>query len=191
MPEIKFGANVEDLKAAIGQVNSSIDSIRGSLNGLADAFGVALSVAGIKYYIASISELVNKITSIEASLGFQNQPVVELSGFAKLTGTTLEELSTQVERMSLNIQKSTKDDINPAAQALKVLGLNARELIGLPADQYFLKLADAVSKFNPSLNLTNAVMAIGGRGLHAIMPQLVESGAAVEMMGGEVQVAWE
>ncbi len=122
-----------------------------------------------------------------ATLGLSSEEVGTLSGVAKLTGTTMEGLSTSIERMSLNVQKSTKDAFNPAAQGLKVLGLNAKELIGLPTEQYFLKLADAVSKFNPSLNLTNAVMAAGGHGVAQMLPLLLQGSEHITDLSAAVK----
>jgi len=112
-----------------------------------------------------------------AQLGLSAEKAIELSGAAKLTGMSAEGLTTSIERLSLNIQKSTRDSFNPAAIGLKSLGLSANQLIGLRADQYFEKLADAVSKFNPSLNLTNTLMAVGGRGVAQMLPSLIQGSA--------------
>lgn len=189
--QVTFGANIDKLVEGVGQVKSSIDSIGSSLTHVAELFGVAFSAEGVKSFIESMAQLGLSTQRTATSLGLSNQKVIELSGFAKLTGSDIDTLSTGIERMSLNIQKSTKDDFNPAAQALKLLGLNARDLVGLPTDQYFEKLADAVSKFNPSLNLTNALMAIGGRGISQMVPSLLQGGDAFREMREQVAQASE
>jgi hypothetical protein len=171
--QVRFGANITDLVEGVDGVKSSIEDLRNSLRRVAEAFGVALSIEGLKTFVESMAELGEKTTSTAAVLGASNQQVIELSGFAKLTGTTIEDLSTGIERMTLNIQRSTRDGFNPTAQALKILHLNAQDLIGLPVDQYYAKLAEAAERFNPSLNLTNALMEIGGRGVAQILPSLL------------------
>jgi hypothetical protein len=167
--QVTFGANIEKLV-------DGVNDIKGYIESLAEAIGVAFSIDGLKSFIEGMAELGSHTQSVAAVLGASNQEVVELSGIAKLTSTTIDGLASGIERMSLNIQKSTKESFSPAGAALKVLGLNASELIGLPTDQYFDKLAAAVGKFNPSLNLTNALMAVGGRGVAAMLPTLLQGG---------------
>lgn len=174
--EVRFGANIQSLVSGIDQVKSSIDSIRSRLDGVAEAFGVAFSVEGIEKFVESTAALGSKIESVGAMLGASNQEVIELGGFAKLAGVSLDSFAQGFDRLTLNIQKSTKDGLNPAAQALRVLQLNARDLIGLGAEDYFIKLADAVSRFNPSLNLTNALTALGVRNAAAWVPVLLQGG---------------
>ena len=72
-----------------------------------------------------------------STLGATAGQVGFLTGVAQLTGTWIDALAMGMERLSLNVQKSAKDAFNPAAQGLKVLGLNARELIGLNSGAVF------------------------------------------------------
>jgi hypothetical protein len=127
------------------------------------------------------------IEEVGAKLGASNQQVVDLTGLAALGGESVDELATAMERFSLNVQKSTKDGTNPAAAALKALNLNARDLIGVPVTEYFGKLSDAVSKFNPSLNLTNAVMTLSGRSIANLLPTLLQGREHVD----EFMQAWD
>jgi hypothetical protein len=189
--EVSFGANITKLVDGIAGVKSEIGDIREAATSLAEAFGIAFSVEGLKDYVEGMAELGAHTESVAATLGASNQQTVELAGIAKLTGTSLDELAGGIERMSLNIQRSTKDGTSPAAQALAVLHLNASELIGLPADQYFEKLATAVAKFNPSLNLTNALMAVGGRGIAQLLPTLLQGGEHWEEFKAKVDQASE
>jgi hypothetical protein len=177
---VQFGAQVDALNSGVDEAKKKIESLKESAEQVAEGFsklaevaGIAFGVEAIKHFIESMGELGLQTERIMATLGISSEAVGELSGVAKLTGTSMEGMALSIERMSLNIQRSTRDGTNPAAQALKVLGISAKDLIGLPADQYFGKLADAVSKFNPSLNLTNALMQIGGRGVQQMLPELL------------------
>lgn len=169
----KLSSDVEQAKAKIESISESVGKVTEGAKGLLEAFGLAFSIDGLMKFIESMGELGLQTERTMAQLGLSADQVGNLSGIAKLTGTTLESLTMGIERMSLNIQRSTRDAFDPAAQGLKALGLRAKDLIGLPADQYFVRLADAVSKFNPSLNLTNALMAIGGRGVQQMLPSLL------------------
>jgi hypothetical protein len=195
---VKFGATTDELEPAtkraaeaVNSVKESVDSLRETLVHVAEAVGIAFSIDAIKGFVEGMAELGLQTERIGATLGLSNQQVVELSGFARLTGSSIESLSSGIERMSLNVQRSTRDATNPAAQSLKALGLNAHELIGLPADQWFTKLSEAVAKFNPSLNLTNQVMAIGGRGVAQMLPALLQGAEGFNRFKEEVDKASE
>src|SRR6516162_2722099 len=136
---------VEDAKKAIESVKESTDKVTEGARHLLEAFGIAFSVEKISEFIEHM-----------AGLGLQTERTTAeetgvLGGIAKLTGMSMEGLTSSIERMSLGIQRSTRDAMSPQSEALKALGLNAKELIGLPATEFFSRLADAVSQFNPSL----------------------------------------
>lgn len=182
--EIQFGGDASGATASMAQVRNAlrglaepIQGIRDNLGELAEAFVAAFALEKVASFIEKMGELGLQTERTAAMLGLTSEQVGEFQGVAALTGTSTEALTHGLERMSLNVQRSTRDAFNPAAQGLKALGLNAKELIGLPTDQYFGKLADAVSKFAPSLNLTNAVMAVGGRGIAEMIP-LLQQGSA-------------
>lgn len=187
---VQFSASIKDLIEATNSVKSAIDSVAetankatSTLKGFAEFAGVALSVEGVKRFVESEAKLGEQTERIMGQLGISAERVGVLGGMAKLTETDLDSLTTSFERMTLNVQKSIKDAFSPAAQGLKVLHLNARDLIGLPADQYFRRLAEAIARFNPSLNLTNAIMAVGGRGVAQIIETL--------RLAGESWDEWE
>ena len=178
---VRFGSAVEGLLAGANQVKASIDSIKENVASLNESFvrlaevaGISLSIAGIKSFIESMAELGEKTVAKADELGVPAEKVGELSGIAKLTGTSIDVLAHSFERMTLMVQRSASSAFSPAAEGLRVLGINAKDLIGLPTDKYFEKLADAVSKFNPSMNLTNALTAVGGRGITALIPALMK-----------------
>jgi hypothetical protein len=176
---IQIGATTDKLDAASAKAREQIVGLKNQVESLADGFkklgevvGLALTIEGVKRFVESMAALGEETEIMMGRLGQTAEQIGVLSGIAKMTGSSIEGLAMSMERASLNVQRSTVDALGPQAQALKVLGLNAKELVGLAADQYFLKLADAVSKFNPGLNLTNALMVVGGRGVAQMIPAL-------------------
>lgn len=187
----KLGNDIDEAKGKIESISSSVDSVSEAGKKLAEIFGIAFTIEGIKSFIESMAELGLQTERTMAMLGMNAQQTVQMGGIAKLTGMDMTGLATSIERMSLNIQRSTRDAFNPAAQALRTLGLNAKDFIGLPASEYIDKLHDAISKFNPSLNLTNAVMAVGGRYVAQLIPLLSLSGKEWEEFKKQVAGAQE
>ena len=178
--QLKFGAQTAELTHAIEGVKEQLEGLKGFAEGMTEQLKELFAIREIVEFIKSMAELGEQTERTALMLGITVESVGQLSGVAALTGGNMEALAMTMERMSLNVQRSSRDAFNPTAQALKVIGLNAKDLIGLPADKYFEKLAEAVGKFNPSLNLTNALMVIGGRGVAQMIPTLIEGKEAWE-----------
>ena len=164
----------EAMKAAADKAKEAADKIKGSFDGLLEIVGISLTIEGIKSFIESMANLGLQTEQTMAKLGLSAEQVGLMGGAARLSGVSIDTMTNGIERMALNIQKSTRDAFNPAAQGLRNIGLSAQELQSLPTDQYFLKLAGAVEKFNPSLNLTTNLIAIGGRGMLGLLPALLQ-----------------
>jgi hypothetical protein len=180
---VQFSASIKDLVEATNNVKDAIDSVAetaknatATMQRFGELAGVGLSIDGIKRFVESEAKLGEQTENIMGQLGLSAEQVGVLGGMAQISGTDIESLALSFERMSLNVQKSLSDAFSPAAQGLKVLHLNARELIGLPADEYWRRLAQAVARFNPSLNLTNALTAVAGRGVAQMIETLRRAG---------------
>lgn len=199
--QLTFGAKIDDLVKAVNDVKSNLDDLKGKFDEVKShtesistgvntassalkAFAVTLlaafSIEGIATFAENMAALGEKIENIKYSMGLSSQSVVELAGVAKLTGTSIDQLTSGIERMALNIQRATRDSTNPFAQALKNLGLSTKDFIGLNGAQYFEVLSKAVSKFNPDMNLTTNLMQLGGRAFKEMIPALIQGQEAFE-----------
>lgn len=177
--DVTFGAKIDELISKVDQVNQSLSGIgkqaqeaTNFFSSLGDGIMSALSVEAVWKFVEGMAKLGAETQKSMDRLNASAETIGTLQGVARLTGVEFRELETGIERISLGVQRSKRDAFDPAAQALRVLGLRADDLIGLPTDQYFSKLADAVSKLNPGLNTTNALMTLGGRGIVQMLPLL-------------------
>lgn len=184
--DVKFGAQIGELVEGVNRVKEQIDGVGESVRHLAELFGIALTLDAFKEFVEHMAELGEKTTTSMAILGVSAETVGELQGVAKLTGTSFEGLQNSIGRMSLRLQQSTRDAFNPAAQGLHALGINAKDLIGLPYDQYLLKLSEAFGKLRPSQDLTTAATAAFGRGITQQLSMLLQGREHLE----EMQRAW-
>lgn len=181
MVKVEFGASTGDLESGVERVNASLDSIQSHLESLSDGFrmlgeiaGVAISFEGLKSGFQDLATYADSIQNAQAKIGGSLDSLTTLAGVATLAGVSFDALTEEVGRASLQVQRSTKDAYGPAAQGLKALGLSAQQLAGLPTDQWFEKVSDAVSKFNPSITLTNNVQQAFGAGFTKLMPLLMQ-----------------
>lgn len=195
--EVKFGASASGVTAAAQQVKGQFAELTASSDMLAGAFGkismatsllgTGLGLVGLDSFVRGMAESGVEALRLTAALGISGHQMLDLKAAAALSGVGIQELATSLERMSLQIQRSTRDAFTPQAQALKVLGINSKELIGLSADQYFNKITEAASRFNPSLNLTNALMAIGGRSMANMVAAFTQGTDRVRQFQEEMQ----
>lgn len=195
--QVTFGANIT---ALIGSLNTVKDKfaelaahgtkVASSFGGIATAatfIGAGLATWGLDSWVRNLADAGVEAEKLSAALGITGHQFSDLKAAAALSGVGIESLALSIERMSLQIQRSTRDAFTPQAEALKVLHLSSKDLIGLSADQYFLKIADAASKFAPSLNLTNALMAIGGRSMANMVAAYTMGTDAIRKFQEEMQ----
>jgi hypothetical protein len=179
--DVKFGGTTDGLKQAtheakdrIESVKESVDKVTESAKRLLEAFGIAFTVDKTLEFIDKMAELGETTERTMAILGITAAQVGEFGFMAKATGSSLEGMTLSLERMTLNIQRSQTDAFNPAALALQKLGLSARELQNMPLADQFYTIASAASKFNADISLSNALMALGGRGMTNLIPIIAQ-----------------
>lgn len=168
------------LHSLLGGLTNPIMGVRQSLGELAEGFAAAFALEKVISLIEKMAELGTTTARTAAILGISTGQVGQLKVVAESTGSSLESLTMTTERLALNIQRSASSATAPAALALGKLGLSAKDFIGLAADQYILKIADAASKFNMNFNMSQALMALGGRGMQALIPVIAEGREGIE-----------
>src|SRR6516162_715757 len=98
---------VEDAKRAIESVKESTDKVTEGAKHLLEAFGIAFSVEKISEFIEHMAGLGLQTERTMAQLGTTAEETGVLGGIAKLTGMSMEGLTSSIERMSLGTQRST------------------------------------------------------------------------------------
>lgn len=195
---VSIGAKIDGVLAAIDQVKQQVgsmgsvaqkvnDQFTGLAKTLAGALGLGLTIGAMDSFVRKMADAGLHSEALKAQLGATGEGLGELKAIAKLTGVDIDGMALGIERLALNVQHATKDAFSPQNQALKTLGLSTKDLIGLPADQYFNKLAESVSKFNPSMNLTNALMQLGGRSVVQMLPALLQGRDFLEQWGQKIK----
>lgn len=167
--------HMSQIRFALQGLLNPLRGIRENLGEIGEAFLGAFAVHQILHFVENMAELGVQTERTMAILGVTAQETLQLSGIAKLTGTSMDGLSNSIEHMSLNVQKSTRDAFSPAAQGLKQLGINAVDFGKMGTTERFQALNAAVSQFNPSINLTNTLTAIGGRTMAQQLPLLLQN----------------
>lgn len=168
------GGQFAQIREVLQGLTTPLRAVRDNLGELAEAFVAAFAVEKVVALIERMAELGTQTEKTAAILGISTQDVGKLKIVAESTGGSLESMSATVERLALNIQRSADSATGPASLALQKLGLNAKDFIGLNANEYLLKIADAASKFNTNFNLSQVLMALGGRGMQQLIPVMAQ-----------------
>jgi hypothetical protein len=197
--EVRFGANIQQLTEAVNQVKAQLGSLTGvasqvggyfsQLSSIGTLLAGTLGTLGLESFARHMAESGVETEKLTIALGVSSGELAKLKAVAGLTGVDMGGLALTMERLSLNIQRSTRDAFTPQAEALKVIGLNAKDLIGLNAAQMFDRIAQAAARFNSSLNLTNALMAIGGRGMAEMVAAFVKGGGEFKELSDKIAKA--
>ena len=183
--EVKFGADTEGLekgsekaKEQIEKIKESLESLKESSEGVKEIFEKAFEFAGIeigldafKEWVKSSAELGEQMERTGAILGITSSQASELAGMAKMTGTDFGSLEHAVERFDLGLAEATKAG-SRMAEGLRVLGLSAKEFVGVPTAERLNIIAEAFSKFEDGPNKTAAAMALLGRAGAEMIPFL-------------------
>jgi hypothetical protein len=179
--QVTFGANIQQLVDGVAGIKSEIA-------GLAQAFGVAFSIEGLREFVSGMEDLGTNAVRTAAMLGVSTTEAQQLGFIAKATGGDADGMALAMERLQVNLQKA-QSGTGPAAQALQALGLSAKSLIGLPIDQQMGRIADAVAKFADGGNKTAIVMDLLGRGGAQMIPMLDKGSAGWDALRKAAQDA--
>ena len=148
---------------------------------MAEAFAAVFAVDQIKEFAAKYAELGEQIERTSAMLGVSAKSAQELGFVAEITGGDAKGLATAMERLELNLQHA-QNPTSQQAQALKALGLSAKDLIGLSLDQQMNKIANSVARFADGGNKTAIVMALLGRSGAQMIPVLDQGAAGLQSL---------
>src|ERR1043166_5265298 len=171
---VTFGAQIADLTKAIDQVKGQLGSLNGyvgqvagwfsQLNNVAALVAGTLVTLGLESFTRQMADSGIEAQKMSAMLGLGGKAMLELKAASAFSGVSMDTLATSIERLYLRMQQTTRDALSPQAQAFKALGLNVQELMKLPANEFFVKIAEAADKSHPRLKLTQKLMEAGGRG---------------------------
>jgi hypothetical protein len=186
--QVQFSASIKNLIDATNQVKTAIDEVaeqaeaaNAMLSKFGEFAGISLGVEGIKRFVESMAELGEHTEDMAAQLGMSTTSIQELGYLAKMTGGDADSMALAFERLQANLQRA-QNPTSQQAQALRALGLSARELIGVPLDQQMAKLADAFSHFADGGNKTAAAMMLFGRAGARMIPLLDQGSQGLQTM---------
>ena len=173
--KVTIGATIEELTSAVEKAKSSLESLKGGVEGLVAAF----SIKELGEFVDSMAKLGEQTERMSAILGVSTTTIQELGTIAKLVGGDANSMALAMERLQLGLQRAAVPT-SQQAMALRALGISAQSLIGLKLDDQMNRIADVFSKFADGTNKTAIAMALFGRAGAQMIPYLDQGRVGLE-----------
>jgi hypothetical protein len=151
--------------AAKDMKSSFMDVFKGNLlaNLVTKSFSSVVGI--IKAQIGKIAdqfEQLDVLAKLGRQLDISTESLAAWRQAADLAGTGASTLDSGLEKLSVNLGTAAMRG-GPAADMLKEMGLNAKELAAGPLDTAFIQIADAVDGMDSAIDRAAATTALFGR----------------------------
>lgn len=187
--KVIFGASVEGLIAGVKQARQAVESfvepindLKAAFAGIGEALIAAFAVEKAAEFVKQMAELGEHLEHVSTMLGIDVDTLGKLNFAAAASGTTTESMNTALERLSVNLQRA-QTGTGPAADALRAMGLGAKELTALPLSDALGKIADKFATWKDGANKTALAMELLGRGGAELIPLLDKGAAGIAALG--------
>ncbi len=147
---LNFTITAKDLtRGTFRKLNKSLSVVRKALFNFKVGLGLAAGAAGIGLLVKSSLKSIDTLGKTAQKLGVTSQALQKLRYASNLAGVETRTVDMAVQRFTRRLSEAA-NNTGEAKDALKELGLNAKELTKLSLDEQMLKLADAFDNVQSS-----------------------------------------
>jgi hypothetical protein len=174
--------SADESKSAFAQINEAAESVKDTLEGLADVFLIGAAIELSHRLIegaAGANELEVQLLHLSERTGVSVEQMNALAGVAKLADVPMDALArsmTMLARQMVLAEQGSKS----AQAAFAAFGISVEELKGLNVHEVFLRVADAISQARDSTEkLGEASVLLGSRMGTQLLPVMKEGRAGI------------
>jgi hypothetical protein len=170
---VEIGADPRKFFAALGKVNGQIGKLGGSMaraGAQISAVGGAI-VGPIFASAAAFASVGSALNDMSKRTGVAAESLSVLQFAADQTGTDMAGVETAVKKMQKAIFAAANGS-DEAAKSLAMVGLSAKDLAGMSADEQMGKIADGLMAIEDPGTRAAVAMQIFGKSGTAILPML-------------------
>ena len=183
-----LGGMQKKFREGAGNLSSGALSIAGK--GLAGLAASGLVAAGaIGYGVKNVLDLGGSLSDMSAKTGIAIDALMILNQAGKDAG--IENLTGAVSKMQKVLIAVAEGGAGPAADALNQLGLSAKDLAKIPANEALDKIGAAIRKIDDPAKKAATSMAIFGKSGAELLPLFADAGAlgnAAGVIGGQAAI---
>lgn len=147
---LNFTITAKDLtRGTFRKLNQSLGLVRKALFNFKVGLTAVAGAAGLGLLVKSSLQSIDTLGKTAQKLGVTSQALQKLRYAANIAGVETRTVDMAVQRFTRRLSEAA-NNTGEAKDALKELGLNAKELAKQPLDKQMLKLADAFDKVQSS-----------------------------------------
>lgn len=187
--KVSIGADTKDLARGIGRAKA----LMGSLSRAAKVTGVAAGAAFAAASAGMVAMTKGGLEAVDAQAKMARSVDGTIDGLRALqiagsdAGVSVDEMNSAVQMMGKRLAEAAREGTGPAADALKMLGLDARELMEMDVDARFGAIADRINDMGMSAQDAAGVMREFGVRSNEVSLALLQGSGAIRAARGEVQ----
>ena len=185
----------DDSGPAFNSAIANVQSLANAVGGAGLVLKTALSAAGIGTFVSAVAGAIQyqaELGNLAARAGTTAEALSQMRLAAADSGTTMDEVATMSERLSKALFEA-QDGTTKAAQALQILGLDAKDLASLPTSQALEVLAQTLAGVKDGAAKTAVEMELLGRSgasAGAFLKELANQGlASISVTNEQAQAA--
>jgi hypothetical protein len=144
----------------------------------------AAAAAGTALFVKSAIDQADAANILAGKLGITTEALTKLQYSAKISDVSQQALEGGLKKLTVTLT-AAQDPASKAAQYLSALGLSARELIALPADQQLGRIGDALNNVENQSQRAAIAQKIFGKAGMDLLPVLAEGSAGIRNLGEE------
>ena len=169
--KIKITADTRSAERDIRNLQSALENLSRVSTAAGVAFAsITAAAAGVAVAFKGITDQVGELADLGKALDLSAQSLLNLQRSAQLAGVDAGELNQALFRLRGNLGDALVKGAGPAKDALDRLGLSAKTLSTIPADQQIAKITEELRKVqNPAERSALAIDLLGKQG-----PRLLE-----------------
>lgn len=150
-------------------------------------FGGFQAVKAVTGWITATAEVGGHAADAAQKLGITAEAIQELGHAAKLSGVDQAGLESALGKLALNLDDVATKGKGPAADALKRLGINFRELKGETLDQNLEVIADKFAAMPNGMKKASLAVDLFGKQGKELIPLLNEGASGIVKLRNEAQ----
>ena len=148
----------------------------------------AAAAAGTALFVKSAIDQADAANILSQKIGITTEALTKLEYAAKLSDVSQQALEGGLRKLATTLT-TAQDPASKAAKALLDIGLSARELIAIPADQQLGRIGDALNNVQNQSQRAALAQQIFGKTGQQLLPILAEGTAGIKNFGDEAERA--
>ncbi len=185
---IKVGAAVDTslFKKGMDDMTSMTEKFKGTmegLKGLLEVIGITLGVRELSRWIGEAIHGTAEVKNLADRIGLTTEQLQKMSYAAKLSGIDQASLTTYLGKLSENLAEVAITRAGPAADALRRLGLRAKELTLLSPAEAFTKVVAALDQIPNAMEKVKIAKEIFGKSGEGMVSLALQGTERLKEMG--------